>query len=158
MFGRASWCWWQAIYWHWTITIIIWLVYWRCNSVLEEKYKKKFSSVMSYDYTCIVLIGLSNGFRLRSAIEMKPLTKKWWSTYLDTLKLLWFKYESQTDWFNANDWFGCRCPIVCFWLYELSITEFCSTRNESNKLWKKIKSLFFLLFIWKYQKLSSTWF
>lgn len=61
--------------------------------------------------------------------------------YLDTLKLLWFKYESQTDWFNANDWFGLiwRWLIPFFWQYELSMIEFCSTLNESKRLCNRNK-------------------
>lgn len=62
--------------------------------------------------------------------------------YLDTLKLLWFKYESQTDWFNANDWFGLiwRWLIPFFWQYELSMIEFCSTLNESKRLCNRTKN------------------
>lgn len=54
--------------------------------------------------------------------------------YLDALKLLWFKYESQIDWFIAIDWFNCLCASD-FWLNDWSTTVFCSARNESKRLW-----------------------
>lgn len=69
-------------------------------------------------------------------------------SYLDILKLLWFMYESHIDWFIAADWFNCRWAIVCFWLYEVSITEFCSALNESKRLYSKWKTTVNWLIKW----------
>lgn len=123
---------WKIINGQWCVPIVIRLVEWRCYSICEN---------IEWNFN-------DKKLKAKTAIDY------WYSyaIYLDTLKLLWFKYESQTDWFIATDWFGLIwrcCPVTdCFWLYELSITEFCSARSESNRLCVYTKQDCSIVLIW----------